>query len=284
MKKYIVITVLFFCLTLFSGMSDKGPSVFTPAVVQTVLDHSLAAVSYFEVPQEEVDQIIARLAAGGLTSQRVMPGWPLAVPVTGQDGKRVVAVFGAATLLQDGYAITVSHLFYIEDKEGVPLKMLQAWVFQRNTDHPVVVEVVRSTPRGGEDPFYNDYAVIRLKEDLRLPGVNVAKEGLFQGEPVMFAGTVNGAAFFARFGFVTAFQRFFRKDDKGILHLSQWTSFPLVCIYPGGGGDSGGGVFNAAGELVGVMYCGMQVGTETVVFSNPLVMLKEFLAANKQEN
>jgi hypothetical protein len=284
MKKYVITTVLFIFLALFSGMADKSPVVFTPATVQTVLDHSLAVVTYFEAPQADVDKIIARLRTEGLLAHKLTPGWPMAVTVTEREGNLVVAVIGAATLLRDGYAVTVAHLFQVEDEQGVPLKMMQAWVLQRNTDHPVVAELVAQTPRGGDNPFYNDYAVIRLKENLGLPGVKVAKEGLVQGDSVMFSGSVNGVAFFARFGFVTFFQQFFRKDAAGALHLSRWTSFPLVCAYPGGGGDSGGGVFNTAGELVGVMYCGLSIVTETVVFSNPLAMLKEFLVANKLEN
>lgn len=273
MKKYWVTAVLFVCLALFSGMSDKSPSVFTPTVVERVLDHSLAVVTYFEAPPADVDKIIARLRLAGLAAQKLTSGDQICV-----------AVIGAATLLRDGYAVTVAHLFQIKDEQGVSMKMIQAWILQRTTDHPVAVEVVAQTPSGGDNPFWNDYAVIRLKENLGLSGVKVAKEGLSRGDPVMFSGTVHGVAFFARFGFATFLQQFFRKDTAGGLHLSQWTSFPLVCTYPGGGGDSGGGVFNTAGELVGVMYCGIPIATETVIFSNPLAMLKEFLAANKLEN
>ena len=119
--------------------------------------------------------------------------------------------------------------------------------------------------------------MVKLSEDLGLPGIKIAEQGGLQGSPAMMSGTVSGSAFFARFGFLTEFRRFLRKGTDGVLHLTAWVDFPFTCVYPGGGGDSGGGIFNSAGELIGVMYCGVQIASEQYVFSNPLTMLKEYL-------
>jgi hypothetical protein len=246
-------------------------------MVQMVMDHSLAIVSYFEAPPGMAEKIIKRINAGNLQNQNISPGWPLAVPITRQDGTTLVAIIGAGTLLKDNYAISVAHLFQLNDDQGQPLKRVQSWALQRNLDHPVVAEVVAQTALSEGENFYNDYAVVKLKENLGLKGISIAEDSAAQGEPVLFAGTINGVAFFARFGFMTEFHQFFRRDDQGQLHLSQWVDFPFSCVYPGGGGDSGGGVFNTRGQLIGVMYCGVEIASVEYIFTNPLSLLKEFL-------
>lgn len=281
MKKYVVTTVLFICFAFLGGTFGKHPVIYAPEMVQNVLDHSLAVVSYFDAPPGVAEKVIKRINNVDIQNRDITPGWPLAVPIAGQDGATLVAIIGAATLLKDNYAITVAHLFQLNDDQGQPLKLFKSWVLQRNTDHPIEVNVVAKTNLSSDNDFYNDYAVVKLREDLGLRGLSISEESAAQGDPVFFAGSINGVAFFARFGFVTEFHKFFRRDDQGQLHLSQWTDFPFVCVYPGGGGDSGGGVFNTKGKLVGVMYCGVEIASVEYIFTNPLTLLKEFLTNNK---
>ena len=67
-------------------------------------------------------------------------------------------------------------------------------------------------------------------------------------------------AFFTRFGYVTDWKYYFKRGDDGGLHLSYYEDFNYwVCTGGGGPGDSGGSVKNVNGEIVTIMYCGLDV-------------------------
>jgi S1-C subfamily serine protease len=59
--------------------------------------------------------------------------------------------------------------------------------------------------------------------------------------------------------------------------LSYLCEVPLLTVYPAGPGDSGGGIFNERGELVGMMFAGIQIACEEYVFSYPVSTLQKFL-------
>jgi len=282
MKKYAVSAVILLCVALLAGPSVEDKALSWPAMgfmqptIESVRDHSVAVVTYFAVPKDQIEGIRIKLAKEGITSRQVSPGWPYVLPIKLRQDEAALAIIGSATLVKQGYVVSVAHMFQLEDDKGQPLRRLQSWILQRHTDHPVPIKLVCCTDLR-KVQFQNDYAVAQLTEDLGLPGIEICDTEPAQADPVMFTGTVAGAAYFARFGFLTEFHYFFRADDRGQLHLSKWCDAPFWTVYPGGGGDSGGGIFNTRGELIGIMYCGMKIADEQYVFSNSLCMLRDYL-------
>jgi hypothetical protein len=63
---------------------------------------------------------------------------------------------------------------------------------------------------------------------------------------------------------------------------NMWT-FPFWGMTPGMSGDSGGGVFNEAGQLVSVIYLKKDIDSHGFVLANPNGMLWSFLKTHKLE-
>ncbi len=175
---------------------------------------------------------------------------------------------GAGAVISDNRILTVAHLF-----EHGRIVEINAVLPYSGLDHPVKCEVIKQTDRS--DDFTNDYALLRMKEDVGLPGLKVASKDVLPGEKVIFAGTVGGMCI-TRFGFCTYFKYFF-KVDEGVLKLAFWHDDAFITVYPGGNGDSGGTICNTKGEIVGVMYCGIENHLESYIFSNPVHRLHKFL-------
>ena len=197
----------------------------------------------------------------------------ITTPVAAQYPDKAAAIIGSGTILRDNYVMTVRHM--VDDHYGVGFSNI--YVFIPGFDHPVQADLVCKSPG---DNFYDDYAVLKLREDAGLPGLRVAEKQPVPGEKVIFTGSTGGFAFFSRFGHVTELQWHFRTDNAGILHLTTWEEFPYMCVFPGGPGDSGGSICNVKGELAGIMYCGLTNYSEEYIFANPLDMLRKFLLKN----
>jgi hypothetical protein len=145
---------------------------------------------------------------------------------------------------------------------------------KEGVDHPIKAELV-AISTGAKD--CDDYAVIKTTEDMGMKGIRLSKSEPKRGEKVMFGCSVGGSAFFLRFGWMAKYKWHFRRAPDGSLRLSSWAEFHYNTAYPSGPGDSGAGVFNIYGQLVGIMYCGINVYEEMYCFANPLSMLREFL-------
>jgi S1-C subfamily serine protease len=186
---------------------------------------------------------------------------------------KTIAYIGSGTLLKDNHIITVRHLFD-HDANTYDRKI---WVFHQQVDHPIEADLIAITENKVDNDYYNDYACIKLRENLGLPGLPIAKKDPQLGEKVMFGGSVGGTAFFLRFGVVSHFKYYFRKDDDGRLHLSHWVKYQFTTVSPSGPGDSGSAIINTQGEIVGVIYIGVNIYEQMYCFSNPVEMLWEFL-------
>lgn len=231
------------------------------SVIEAIDQHTVAIAVYYAMT---LDEYTRRQNNKLFRGQLVMP--------LISNGKIVyVAYIGAGTIVKDNYIITVKHLFdHAENTLGQA-----TYVFKRSLNHYVEADVV-AISEGKE--FNDDYAVIRLREDLGMPGLKIAKaDSLKMGDKVIYSGSVGGMAWFTRFGRVTQFSHFFRRDESGKLHLSFYEKFPYWCVYPSGPGDSGGSVTNIYGEIVTIMYCGVNVYEEQYVFGNPTALLWDFL-------
>ena len=255
---------------------DKEQAIFPPATVEAVDQHIVAIAVYFEVTAADAKRIKADKDKA-VIFKSLQDDWKLPVWLRAREGYEYIVYIGAGTLLKDNYIITVAHLFTDSDPaiQNAPMVI---WLMLKGLDRVIPAELLTRTAVTAGDDFWQDYALLKAREDIGRPGIRVAKAQPYKGSPVIHAGTVHGSAFFLRFGFVTTFHQFLRSGSDGSLHLSQWTDFPLVCVYPGGPGDSGGGIYSTAGELVDVMYCGIKIASEQYIFANGLDKLREFIA------
>ena len=275
MSRKFTLAFIVFAVIVSAYCVLKYPSVeFAPqSVVESIDAHTVAIATYFTVPAEQAE----KLACNG--DAMLMPSdterfWRERIPQPMQErpGTRTIAYIGAGTILKDNHIITVRHLF---DKD-YEYQEMAIWVFKAGLDHAVRADVVAISD---SDAMSDDYAVIKLREDLGLPGLKIAESGdLKKGDKIIWSGSVGGMAFFTRFGYVTDWKYYFRKADDGTLHLSFYEEFNYWCLYPGGPGDSGGSVKNVRGEIVTIMYCGLNVYKEHYIFGNPVSMLWAFLS------
>jgi len=266
MRKALILGIALVCLW---GCASLPHRYFAePTVIENVANHVVAIAVYFTMPESEYNRRIysrqdGRMIVTPVQSQGTRNGEPI----------KCIAYIGSGTIGKENHIITVRHLF-VNDTNTYNRKI---WVMKEGVDHPLEADVV-AISQG--KTFSDDYAVIKLRENLGLPGIPVAKEGAVRGEKVIFGGSLGGSAFFIRFGYLTQYKWFFRRDDAGQLHLAHWEEYSYNCIYPSGPGDSGSGVFNVEGKLVAISYCGTEIYAENYVFSNPLTMLHDFLEAH----
>lgn len=186
----------------------------------------------------------------------------------------VVAYIGAGTLLKDNYVLTVRHM--VRDEDGTAARNVYC-IFD-GIDHAIEARVVFVSE--GKD-FADDYALLKLGEDIKRQGLKFAGREFKHGEWVIYSGSTGGLAFWTRVGHAVDLRYYLYKGEAdGILHLGMFENFAMTTVYPGGPGDSGGSIKNEKGEIIGLMYCGLSLYDECYIFSNPLWLLEEFLIKN----
>jgi len=285
MKKALII--LLAAILISACAVSRGASMAPPLgrvaaqvdPVRAVEAVSVAVLAYFPVPAEQAAKIIERLR----TSRPGLDDLTLFVAAQDKNANAYVTYIGAGTFLRENHILTAAHLCYSTDAELRDVKPI-IWVLVKGFDHPVRASVAAMTIKATEQSLAPDYAVLKLEEDPGRPGVKISERAAAVGDPVIFSGSVKGTAFFLRCGRATAVEQFLRRDEKGALHLTNLFDEPHLAVYPAGPGDSGGGIFNASGELVGVMFAGLQIASEYYVVSNSLASLTAFLKANKLEH
>lgn len=266
MRKLVILSIVF-ALFLSTGCSQRPTPYFAPpSVIANVYNHIVSIAVYYYMSEQEWEK---RLHLDQDEDSIFLD------PKEDYQGKPIkcVAYIGSGTILRDNSILTVRHLFSHDDNTY----SRTIWVFHQNVDHPIEADLLAMTEKKTEDDYFNDYAVIQMREDLGLPGIPVATKDASLGEKVMFGCSVGGTAFFLRFGYASKFRRFFTKDDGGRLHLSYWTDYEFTTVHPSGPGDSGSGIFNIHGELVGVAYIGVNIYEQIYCFSNPVSMIWDFL-------
>lgn len=265
-KRTVFITIVL-CF-MFQLGCNLGPTPYfaPPSVIENVYDHIVSIAVYYFMPETEWQQRQFE------SSPEVQVNID---DVTDQDGKPVkcIAYIGSGTILQDDHIITVRHLF---DHEANTYSR-KIWVFHQRVDHPIEADLIAITNNKDEADYYNDYAVIKMRENIGLPGVTIAEQDVMLGEKVMFGCSVGGSAYFLRFAYASHFKWFFRKDEEGRLHLTAWVNYQFTTVHPSGPGDSGSGIFNIGGQLVGIAYIGVNIYEQMYCFSNPVDMIWTFL-------
>lgn len=263
---------------MLSGTSETvivpNEKMFPPSSIAKI-ERSICAIAvYYKVPSDVATVFKKRKEA--TLWRNFQDAWKMMMNLPQQDGYEYLVFIGAGILLQNDFVITATHLVSDSDKQLEQYDQI-IYVIMKGDDTPRDAYVVAKTALRDDDMFYQDYALLKLTDPSGLSGITIAEHQPPVGTPIIHAGSVTGVVWFIRYGFLTEFHMFFRSTGTGTLHISKWTDFPFMCVYPGGPGDSGGGIFNADGELVGMMFCGLDIASTQYVFSNPLYVLKEFL-------
>jgi len=267
------------CLVLGVACSQSSRLYFAPeSIIKTVDDHTVAIAVYYTMSEEEWQNRMANTIS--------IHGEPMVdVSVTQEIGDKpikCIAYIGSGKIISDptrkysNKVLTVDHLF----NHGDNTYSMTPWVIKKGDDKFCGATVLA---RSEHLDFHDDYAVLAVRtQTWKMPGLKIASKEIKKGERVILSGSVGGSAFFTRFCIATSFRYFFKRTEDGRLHLSFWNEFEfLPTLYPGGGGDSGSSVCNLKGEIVGVIYCGVELHAENYLFSNPLSVLKDFLKKSK---
>ena len=149
---------------------------------------------------------------------------------------RGASSYGTAGYLGNGYFITVKHaVVALGDEEASNPRVISSITLMIN-GRPISARVVDvGDARVEVDP--GDWAILKVKEDIDLPALNVALNYQFEfADPIFRLGN---------------------DYSKGIVvstgYVGQRTPNKLVtCLTDGHPGVSGGGVLNAEGRLVGI--------------------------------
>ena len=276
-------TTIFLFLILAIGCVNFQPKFCPDHVISKIRAHTVSIATYYIMDEETISRF----------AKETHLNW---YPIDTTGPQKAAAVIGSGTIIKDNHVITVRHMF--DDHYGIPPS--QIWVFIAGWDHAVRADMVAKswesrylrnakadiilnddgTAEIESREFWDDYAVIKLREDVGLPGLPIGKEQPKPGEKIINSGSTGGFAWFTRYSRVAELQFYFRRASDATLHLTPWENFPYMVIYPGGPGDLGGSICNTKGELVGIMYCGLTNYSEEYVFANPTYMLHEFLEKN----
>lgn len=249
-----------------------------PGIIAQANAHTISVVTIYAMSEEEWQRRVEARQAGAFRGDPTL-FVPLNAQVTDQDGKPIkfLAYIGSATIIADNHAISVSHLF----SQEAGTYGYKTFAFKDGMDHAVECDLVAKGDI--EADWCNDYAVVRLREDLGLPGLKIATAAPKEGDLVIYSGSVGGLAFFTRFDTLQIIRGYFEVGQDGQLHLKLFGPDWFWVIHESGPGDSGGSIKNLKGEIIGIMYVGISVYQSQWVFSNQQFYLWQFLKANGLE-
>lgn len=266
MRKLVYCSIILAMLFSVGCTQRPTPYFAPPSVVENAYNHIVSIAVYYYMPQEEWEKRM--YVDDGIPKEDIATDSHI-----GDKPIKCVAYIGSGTLMRDNHVITVRHLF--DHNENTYDRKI--WVFHQQVDHPIEADLIAITEKKVDEDYYNDYACIKLRENLGYPGLTVARQNPKLGEKVLFGCSVGGTAYFLRFGVVSHFKWYFRKDDEGRLHLSHWVGYQFTTVSPSGPGDSGSSIINTHGQIVGIIYIGVNIYEQMYSFSNPVEMLWEFL-------
>jgi len=230
--------------------------------------------TYYQMPKEEYLNLMTAIKP--VKNYQDLQNIPIFIKKDDKTRLVTVAYLGAGAIIKNNHILTVNHLFNQERYYD----FMSVWVFKEGIGHPIKAKLIVRTECEliSEGVHFYDYAIIKMEEDLGLPGLKIAKpDSLKMGDKVIFTGSTGGFAFFTRFGYATKLQNYLQRDIAGKLGLSSFEKFPFWTVYPGGSGDSGGFVVDTNGEIVTVMYCGLTNNSEMYIFGNPTQIIWDFL-------
>lgn len=186
-----------------------------------------------------------------------------------QGGKAHFVMRGTALHLRDGYLLTARHVAE-QDEAGRRALAKHITILTADLDEVSATFV-------GVNAFL-DLAVYRLPQDVsgRLPNVTVAQNDPRSGEDVFTIGYPLGWGPAIAFGRIGNPSTFLPTVDTRLIQIDL-----SVCA-----GNSGGGLFNARGELVGIMHAMIQTTSERgeqpcspLAFATPGVLVQRVTSA-----
>jgi len=182
---------------------------------------------------------------------------------------------GAGVLLgvkDDNWVLSARHLFV--DDDG--LRADHIFGIMPGFREPVEMSVIYITDGSS---VFDDYAILRFKVAILRRGIEIRNHDFILGEDIIFIGTTGGLIFNQRIGFATVMQYHYDENEKGQVVVKPFEDFPYLQVWPGGMGDSGGGIYDRDGKLIGMIYC----STGGYMNSNPLRFLRAFLKTHGLE-
>lgn len=186
-----------------------------------------------------------------------------------QGGKAHFVMRGTALHLSDGYLLTARHVAE-QDEAGRRAQAKSITVLTADLDEVTATLVGVNT--------FLDLAVYRLPEDMsnRLPSVSVAPGDPDPGDEVFTIGFPLGWGPAMAFGRIGNPNTFLPTVDTRLFQIDL-----SVCA-----GNSGGGLFNAKGELIGIMHAMIQTTSDRgeqpcspLAFASPGTLVRRVTSA-----
>jgi len=266
MRKVIAFSLLFlFLVSLKIPASDFARD----RIIRHVERHSCAIGVYYHMDEQEYLRRMAIFSKHS-TPYKVEPIGE------GKEGEYIIAYVGSGGVIPGNGVLTASHLF---DHSYNTYKM-EIWVYLRTDKKKIVrysAEIVCKTNLD-HNPW-RDYAVLYVQEDLKLPGLKLAKKEPRWGDRVIWSGSMSGFMYVMRGDHLGFMKDFFLRNETGYLSIRCWVDHPLYRISPGAPGDSGSMLLNKKGEILSVICWGINLSDQhCYLLANPLSMLRGYLA------
>ena len=267
----MTIFLLFFVL-IFSGL--PAADFVKDKVAQKTLDHAVTIVVYYYMDEAQYNQVLMRLSAGHK---------PFLVNPIGRDeyGRYVMAYIGSGGVIPRNHVLTASHLF----DDYIYYSDMEIWVYRRTSRAKITkysAEILYKTSLATND--WNDYAVLKVDVDMKLPGLKLAKKAPKINDKIIWCGSLAGFMAVLRTDYLALMKNYLIRQDDGSVKVCSWKEYDLYCFSPGAPGDSGTPVLNKRGEIVSVLCWGIAASEYHVyLLGNPLSQLKEFLGSNHLE-
>ena len=142
---------------------------------------------------------------------------------------------GAGTVVEGIGILTVNHIVEERGENG----FIFIW-------SPEISNVIKGVVKRCDIDL--DLAIIEPEKSI--PGCKIAEEEPAEGEQILWIGCPHKMVLWVRFGLMEKIPYMIYVDEAMKFRIKD---FHLIPLLPGGPGDSGGGVFNSRGELIGVI-------------------------------
>ena len=265
--------ILMFFMLIFSRL--PAADFVKDKVAQRTLGHAVTIVVYYYMDEAQYDRLLIRLAEGHK---------PFLVNPIGRDerGRYALAYIGSGGVIQKNHVLTASHLF----DDDIYYSEREILVYRR-TDHNRITkytaDILCKTDLALND--WNDYAVLKVNVDMKLPGLRLAKKAPEINDKIIWCGSLSGFMMILRCDYLSLMKNYLIRQADGAVKVYSWTDYYLYCFEPGAPGDSGTPILNKKGQIVSVLCWGVTISNDFVyLLGNPLSKLKKFVEDNHLED
>jgi len=271
MKKIVSVLFILLCLSVWTNAAD----FVRDKVAQKALNHAVTIVVYYYMDEAQYEQLLIRLGLGHK---------PFLINPMGRnkEGRYVMAYIGSGGVIQKNHVLTASHLFddYISYSE------MEIWVYRKTSRTKITkysAEILCKTNLADND--WNDYAVLKVNIDMKLPGLRLAKKAPMINDKIIWCGSLAGFMAVFRTDYLALMKNYLIRQYDGLVKVCSWTEYDLYCFSPGAPGDSGTPVLNKEGRIVSVLCWGIAVSNDHVyLLGNPVSKLRKFIEDYRLED